>query len=303
MDLTQIKKGEHKSPETEFKEGMTPWNKGLKTAKFVTTTCPNCNKVNSVRVSDIKYKKGRFCSGECYKEYKQKNVVKRKCITCQLEFKTYRNYPAKFCSRFCADKETIKQQVYCAYCKKEFYVYPYLLRNKKGIFCSQVCQYKWQSDNWIKENHPNWKGGKPKCLDCNKQLGSYRAKRCKNCQMKNRWNKKETREKMINDILKGLLKRPTSYEKKAIEIIEKYKFPYKYVGDGSFLIGFKNPDFVNTNGEKKLVEIGNEFHHKDNYIEKRTQHFAEYGWETHILLDDNLTKKKILQFFLYITRE
>lgn len=31
-----------------------------------------------------------------------------------------------------------------------------------------------------KENHPNWKGGKPKCLDCGKELSNYNNKRCSN---------------------------------------------------------------------------------------------------------------------------
>lgn len=31
------------------------------------------------------------------------------------------------------------------------------------------------------EKHPMWKGGKPKCINCNKKLSSYDYKRCKNC--------------------------------------------------------------------------------------------------------------------------
>ena len=31
------------------------------------------------------------------------------------------------------------------------------------------------------ENNPFWKGGKPKCIECGKQLGGYQATRCKSC--------------------------------------------------------------------------------------------------------------------------
>ena len=31
------------------------------------------------------------------------------------------------------------------------------------------------------ERHPSWKGGLPKCLDCDKQLGKYKALRCRPC--------------------------------------------------------------------------------------------------------------------------
>lgn len=30
-------------------------------------------------------------------------------------------------------------------------------------------------------NHPSWKGGRPKCVDCGKQLRAYNAERCKAC--------------------------------------------------------------------------------------------------------------------------
>lgn len=32
-----------------------------------------------------------------------------------------------------------------------------------------------------KERNPQWKGGKPKCMDCKKILGAYNAKRCVQC--------------------------------------------------------------------------------------------------------------------------
>jgi len=44
---------------------------------------------------------------------------------------------------------------------------------------------------------------------------------------------------------KGSLRRPTSYEKIIINIINKYNFSFKYVGDGEFWIKRMNPDFIN----------------------------------------------------------
>jgi len=32
-----------------------------------------------------------------------------------------------------------------------------------------------------KENNPNWKNGKPNCVDCGKKLKNYKAKRCQKC--------------------------------------------------------------------------------------------------------------------------
>ena len=59
--------------------------------------------------------------------------------------------------------------------------------NKKILFSSKRCRScatKNQLKN--KENHPNWKGGKPKCLDCNKEVSSRKHKRCFECSLKHR---------------------------------------------------------------------------------------------------------------------
>jgi len=106
--------------------------------------------------------------------------------------------------------------------------------------------------------------------------------------LKARWKNEEFREKNVKAALKGLLKRPTSLEQKFIEIIQKYNLPYKYVGNGSFLIGFKNPDFININGDKSCIEVANRFHHQGNWAEKRKEHFKRHGWECAIIFEDDI---------------
>ena len=113
--------------------------------------------------------------------------------------------------------------------------------------------------------------------------------------MKQNWLNKEFKEKTLKKILKKLCARPTSLERDMMGIIEKYNLPYRYTGNGKFWIDGKNPDFVNVNGEKKLIEVGNVFHHQGDYIEKRREHFAKYGWESYIFIQDKLDEKNILQ--------
>src|SRR3990167_4389735 len=91
----------------------------------------------------------------------------------------------------------------CKTCKKEIKTFPCLALRKK--YCSKSCagKFKKGKDNpffgkhhtlatklhlsivmagkQTKENHHNWKGGKPKCLDCGKRVSSYIAKRCITC--------------------------------------------------------------------------------------------------------------------------
>lgn len=51
----------------------------------------------------------------------------------------------------------------------------------------------------------HWKGGKPKCIDCGKELASYYAKRCLQCEAKRRIGTKRTVEtrKKLSEMKKG----------------------------------------------------------------------------------------------------
>ena len=94
------------------------------------------------------------------------------------------------------------------------------------------------------------------------------------------------REKCIRNALLASQKRPTETEKFMLKLIKKYKLPYKYVGNGSCLIGYKNPDFVNVNVEKICIEVFfpyfkiKNYGTVENYKEQRSKHFAKYGWQT-----------------------
>ena len=64
-----------------------------------------------------------------------------------------------------------------------------------------------------------------------------------------------TEEYLRRCVFANLPLRPTKPEKKLVGIKNECKLPYKYCGDGSVIIGGLNPDFINTNGEKKLIEV------------------------------------------------
>lgn len=76
--------------------------------------------------------------------------------------------------------------VNCDFCKNPFEIYPYQLKVDKLRFCNRKCKGKYWSLIIVKENHPNFKGGLPKCVDCGKELSCYIAKRCKKCNDINR---------------------------------------------------------------------------------------------------------------------
>jgi len=103
--------------------------------------------------------------------------------------------------------------------------------------------------------------------------------------------------------LKKVLSRrtPTSLEEKFQKIINKYNLPYKYVGDGSFIIGRKNPDFINTNNEKIAIEVYARYYKLrnndsiDDWKEKRSKVFKSFGWETIFFDETEVSEKFILE--------
>ncbi len=95
---------------------------------------------------------------------------------------------------------------------------------------------------------------------------------------------------------------PNKKEKLLIELFKDNKLPYKFVGDGEIIIGRLNPDFINVNGQKKLIELfGNYWHnpkHFPNVIteKERKKSFKKYGFETLVIWEKELNNpKKVLE--------
>jgi len=94
----------------------------------------------------------------------------------------------------------------------------------------------------------------------------------------------------------------TSYETKILDMITKYSLPYQYTGNGSFWITSEgkhlNPDFVNVNGSKVVIEVFSEvfkrLYHKngvEGYIAERSRLFNNFGWRVVFLDDTDLFQK------------
>lgn len=67
-----------------------------------------------------------------------------------------------YCSTSCARADARRgKTILCHKCGKEAYKQLKALgRSKSGnFFCSKSCQTKWRNKVYIREKHPNWKGG------------------------------------------------------------------------------------------------------------------------------------------------
>lgn len=118
---------------------------------------------------------------------------------------------------------------------------------------------------------------------------------------------KKSRETIIKSLGRRMM---SSLEKKFSDIVLNNNLPYKFVGNGKFFIENKNPDFINTNGEKIAIEVFYSKHkmlisNKDKfgigfdssllqkYKDERIKIFNKYGWEIKFF-DETQVKEDII---------
>ena len=107
--------------------------------------------------------------------------------------------------------------------------------------------------------------------------------------------------------ISSLIKKPNHKEKVLIDLIDKNKLPYNYVGNGKLMIGSKNPDFIHKTNNN-IIELFGDYWHSNKKArcyeeteEGRIKFFKEYGFNTLViwekeLKNPNLILKKIRLF-------
>ena len=113
---------------------------------------------------------------------------------------------------------------------------------------------------------------------------------------KRMWQNPEYQSKVRQEMIRANHIRPTRPEQRIIDIIQKYNLPFKYTGDGSLIIHGVNPDFVNCNGAKVVMEVFGDYWHNDkrNQITwKRTELgrimlFNSFGFQCVILWESQI---------------
>ena len=114
---------------------------------------------------------------------------------------------------------------------------------------------------------------------------------------------KEIKEKRLKLILRGLMKRPSSFEQKISDLCFKYNLPFIYKGNGDFLINFKNPDFVNEK-DKIVIEVFYSWYKirnygsVENYKKFCIDKYEPLGWKVIFLDEQDLNNKNWEQICL-----
>jgi len=153
----------------------------------------------------------------------------------------------------------------------------------------------------VGENNPHWRGGlvESVCLECSKPFsvkpsvikkgyGKFCSYLC--------WNIYNRRLGVFSNI-------PTKPEGEIIDICKKYHLPYKYVGDGQVWLGNCNPDFINTNGKKQVIEMLGTYWHPLFDGARKIEHYRQFSFDCLIIWEDefhipNKVDKKLKRFNL-----
>lgn len=126
------------------------------------------------------------------------------------------------------------------------------------------------------------------------------------------WQDPWYKNKTLKAMRQGINTKPTKPEQAIINLITKHNLPYKYVGDGDVWIYGLNPDFIQSNGKKKIIEVfGKIYHDVESAIRGvpwkssewgRKAIFSQLGYATLILWDDEILNnpddvlEKIMKF-------
>ena len=177
----------------------------------------------------------------------------------------------------------------CPICKKEFKIEPHRIKWNRGIFCSRECAYNGRNSQKIKV----------KCPICDKEfyIYPYRLKErekiycsCSCARKARRFPKHHTKPKMIFE-----------------QICKNNNLPFKYTGNGSFWIGKLNPDFIECNGKRIVVEIFGDYWHSPllnqnmkecSALEYRKRYYKKYKWDSIFIWESDLKREDAEEFVL-----
>lgn len=114
-----------------------------------------------------------------------------------------------------------------------------------------------------------------------------------------RWQKDGYREKVVPAMLRAVCAGPNKSEKKLGSVLEKlFLGQWRYVGRGDLLVGGKCPDFANTNGQKKLIELFGDYWHRGQDPQKRIGIFKKFGFDMLVVWERELSDLATLELKL-----
>lgn len=102
-------------------------------------------------------------------------------------------------------------------------------------------------------------------------------------------NQEHLRKAILNSALKNGNRGMNKPERFLLGVLD-HLFPgeWKFVGSGEVIIAGKCPDFINVNGQKKIIELFGDFWHRDDDPTERIDIFGPYGYKTLVVWEREL---------------
>jgi hypothetical protein len=93
----------------------------------------------------------------------------------------------------------------------------------------------------------------------------------------------------VQKVLSGGKKSPNKPERTLLQILEDlYPGEWRFVGDGRIIIDGRCPDFINCNGQKKIIELFGDYWHRHDDPLARIERFKAFGYDTLIIWEREL---------------
>jgi hypothetical protein len=294
--------------------------------------CDYCGKSIERAYWELKRLKHFFCDSSCYKKWLSLRMKESgnpnwkgstldvKCSYCGKKLRRSLYYSRDgnfFCNFRClsnfrkgrmkgrkSPRWKPRVKVSCSFCGKILMKRQWYVNKYKHIFCSKECRRKWLS-SYIKENRPRTKITERTCKVCGKKFiipiawvrrkgrngGSFCSRKCQNV-----W-------------LLQHIRRPNKSEKLLDEIIQQH-IPGEWSYNGDYRkkvsIGGRIPDWVNINGQRKIIELFGVFFHDPKIssfkikprktVRVTVQHYRKYGYQCLIIWDYELkSPEKVIE--------
>jgi len=86
-----------------------------------------------------------------------------------------------------------------------------------------------------------------------------------------------------------------THDEGLLEYTLELLFPgeWRYNEQCWFMLGRKFPDFVNVNGQKKVIEVFGDYWHEFKEVQEKKDYYAQFGYKTLVLWDHEIYNKYI----------
>lgn len=276
--------------------------------------CSYCNKKIKIRVTENR----KYCSLDCH--YKNNNGENNSSKRLDVREKISKKLQGRinFWSKRCIVCGRLKN--------KDFHICPTeeelkriysnpirnrklskILKNRKITWCNKLSETR--KKLYAEGKIVNWNKGKIGLqVAWNKGLRKGVDEKMKSCgnhsynKISNILKIKNKDPEFMKKRLMACIKKPNKKELFLDDILQSY-FPnkYRYIGNGQFIIGTKNPDFINMDN-KTIIELFGDYWHSYNITKldnktnesNRINYFKKYGYNTLIIWEHELKNLQLL---------